>query len=346
MYIFIDESGSFVTPRDAPHSVCCVAALAIPCSCLGTVVNMYQRRLKHWNPGAAEVKGSSLSERQVDGLITALGNFDVVLTVVCIDMGLHSETGIATHKKAQETKLRESVAGPEFFESFRDDVNELASRIAQLPNQLYVQLQILTDAIARTVQTTTLHFAQTEPNTLGTFAWHIDAKDKTLQECERLWLDLVGPMLQSTSLKTPLVTARGPGFDYSAFAKFENPTAAEPPSHLKPGMLSGASGPFNSIDTRKLVANVAFEDSRGNPGLQLVDILANAFRRACMGRLRERGWRRLGRLMVRDFRSGRAVDCLQLNTGRPLSPLPRMPYWVVLQGIDDNARHWEVTSRR
>ena len=37
-----------------------------------------------------------------------------------------------------------------------------------------------------------------------------------------------------------------------------------------------------------------------NPGLQLVDILANAFTRAMNDRLRRDGWENLGRLMIRE----------------------------------------------
>ncbi len=53
------------------------------------------------------------------------------------------------------------------------------------------------------------------------------------------------------------------------------------------------------IDIGRIIReNFSFGDSADNPGLQLVDILANTFTRAMKGRLAFNGWRQLGSLMV------------------------------------------------
>ena len=48
-----------------------------------------------------------------------------------------------------------------------------------------------------------------------------------------------------------------------------------------------------------LYESLSFVDSQNCCGLQLVDIVTSTFRRALMGRLRQRGYERLGELMRR-----------------------------------------------
>ena len=49
-----------------------------------------------------------------------------------------------------------------------------------------------------------------------------------------------------------------------------------------------------------LSEDVKFANSRKYIGLQLVDILASAVRRACQGHLQFEGWQNLGKLMVQN----------------------------------------------
>jgi hypothetical protein len=338
MHIFLDESGPFTVPQHAGRSVCCVAALAVPDSCLEPLRTLHGNLLIDWNPPDGELKGRTFNKRQFGRVIVALSNLDVVLTIVAIDMGLHSEAAISQHKMAQAERIRSSVAGPEFYPTLRAEVTALSERLARLANPPYVQSAVLARAVAHTLQTVTLHYAQTEPPTLGDFAWRIDAKDKERTEYERLWVEVIKPILQALFMKEPLMTVTE--FDYSAMRPFEIEVLPEAPAHLRPGLPEEQRRvPFHSFDARKFVRNLEFPDSRDEPGVQIVDILANAFSRACNGRLKESGWGRLGELMIRDFRDGYALQSLAMIQGVPPRSLRTMPYWPVHERIEERARY-------
>jgi len=344
VYIYIDESGPFAVPQGGGSSVCCVAALTIPESIHASVLEGFGRIVQGWGPGPAEPKGRLLNERRIDRLITYLGNFDVVLTLVAIDLGLHSDAVIRQHKLAQSAAIRHSADGPEHFQSLRDSLDVEATRLESIANPLYVQSFVLTELVELAVQTTTLHYAQTEPSALGSFRWRIDAKDKRRTEYEDLWQGLILPMLQSASLRRGLITIEG--FDYSAMEWFSNPVEPDAPPHLRHDRVRQGEE-FHSFDARKLMGDLAFVDSHLEPGLQLVDILASAYRRAFNGTLRERGWRRLGKLLIRDIRSGHAPEYVTLHprTVRPMR-VGAMPYGIIARQMDRDARAWEVSARR
>lgn len=344
MHVFVDESGNFTPPPDPRPHVCCVATLAVPDSVLPTLVVLQKQLLADWKLPERELKGRDLNERKFERVFTALGNRDVVPSLVAIDMGLHSDAQIAEHKGRQAAKLRDSVAGPEYLQSFRDEVHELASRLERLSNQLYVQAIAQTEAIARTMRIATLRFAQSEPTALSSFVWRVDAKGKTIQECERLWTDLAKPMLQTIFLERPFLTVEGEGFDYSAMTPFENPVRNAPPEHLVAARPEGFAGPFHSHDLRKLIADLAFQDSRSCEGIQFADLVASAFCRACNGHLEERGWRRLGRLLVRHPGERWAVQYRSLTPlAEPARP-PSLPYGDILKQIEAGARDFLVAG--
>src|SRR5690349_20581831 len=102
-------------------------------------------------------------------------------------MARQTDERVTAHKLGQATRLREGVAGPEHLQGLRDEVDIIARRIERLSNQLYVQSVIQTDAIDRVLRVATVHFAQTCPRTLDTFAWRIDAKGREVQRCEQIW---------------------------------------------------------------------------------------------------------------------------------------------------------------
>jgi hypothetical protein len=252
-------------------------------------------------------------------------------------MAMERAEVIADHKLRQAQRLRDNVAGPEYFQSMRDDVHELAARIERVPDQLYVQSTIQTLAISRALRMGPLHFAQTDPPTLGSFVWHVDRKDRDIVESEKLWRDLEKPFIQTISLEKPALYVEGGHFDYSAMEKFQNPTLAGPPAHLAAARESGMKGPFESSNLRPLVDNLSFEDSKDSPGIQFADVLANAFCRACNGRLDERGWKDLRHLMIRDAQQKAVIEYVTLGPeGR--RPVDTRAYGDVALRIERNAR--------
>ena len=75
------------------------------------------------------------------------------------------------------------------------------------------------------------------------------------------------------------------GADYSYFDRFHA------------GAKHGADGEEQGIDLKLLLEDLRFS-SATIPGLELVDILVNATRRALIGNLGEAGWCDIARLMV------------------------------------------------
>ena len=343
--VFLDESGTFACPKSrSGPSLGCVAALAVSERDLPAIEKGFQNFASRWPPGGAEPKGSRLSERQIDRVLTHLGNHDVVLTFVAIDMAHHTEAEIEAHKNDQARRIRTSADGPEFKESMRESVRDLAARVDATSNQLYVESVLLTQAVDRVLQIGKTTFAQIQPEALGSFSWRVDAKDQNPTRYERMWADVVKPMLQSQSMREGLISVEE--FDYSHMAPFENPVASGPPAHLaeawNPQWPLQKSDQFHSINLNKVMADLRFENSASVPGLQLVDIAASAFRRALSGRLAERGWRRLGPLIVRDF-PGRAVHYIALKEGS-VPHVSDLPYAPVAHRLEREARYWDAKT--
>src|SRR5437867_4378654 len=117
MYIFIDESGPFAVPKSGTSSMCCVATLAIGEAEHEAVLNGFSAMAARWSLVGGEPKGSRLSDRQFDRVITFLSGFDMVLTIEAIDMGQHTAAEIAQHQAEQAAKIRTSADGPGFFQS-------------------------------------------------------------------------------------------------------------------------------------------------------------------------------------------------------------------------------------
>ncbi len=178
----------------------------------------------------------------------------------------------------------------------------------QLVIQVYA-LMLLMEAVVRVVPN---YYAQRIPAELGRWDWIIDPKDARPTRFEEVWRKTLLPLLQSRSLENPM--ARVEGFDYSAFDRFRK----SPPDYLKP-FVPAKSARTKPINLGKLFnESVAFPDSRSEPGLQLVDIVASAFTKAMNGKLPEPVWSRLGALTVQKPDSAPTVGLVVLGDGAEL----------------------------
>jgi hypothetical protein len=348
MLIFIDESGSFVVPSRGGRSVCCVAALVVPESNYLKIVREFEILKAEWGEEGSEVKGRDLGEREIAGLITLLNKFDVLLEVVVIDMGLHTCAGIAAHKARQVERIMDNITSSRRRELI-DSLKLLQSRIAALPDQLYTQATLMTVLVQKLLQNMTLYYAQRQPQELGCFKWHIDAKDNgKLTEYEMLWRSTVMPYLEGNL--APLVRLRGA--DYSSFYKFTG-TSKQPPRHLRNKFTSR---PFDYIRIDKLMKDMRFAQSQDEAGLQLVDILCNACRRALNGNLDPQGWERLGSLMVEAQKGHQEIEIVDLCNRAGMSAYRGLPYAEVIIAIQSltkamlvlpsrNSRRWKFYGR-
>ena len=146
--------------------------------------------------------------------------------------------------------------------------------------------------IHRVVRHAPLYWVQRIPQELASFQWVIDAKHaaEPLTPWEQWWSHCILSALQSLSAQEPMDMVVG--FDYSHFQRFM--TDWEPWAF--PGRNPPADGKAVNI---KLLMTEHFRFSAApEPGLELVDILTSAVRRALRGSLGPLGWSGLPRLML------------------------------------------------
>lgn len=342
MYVYIDESGPFVTFPEARNSVSCVAALVIPESVHDQLLQQFAQLRRQWGFADDEVKGSLLTEPQFDAAIRAVYDTQsAFIRIAAIDMGLHTVTMIKEHRRKQAELLRlpmDDCFHPELVKHWC----VLADQINGLVPQLYVQSVMLTKLILSVIQTSTLLYSQLEPPALGCFAWTIDAKDRPVTPSETLWKTLVLPFVEDESLKRGVIFLNEGNYSY--FAQFENPDLPSAPDHLREA-VQHPDKPFSSFSANRVLADLQFLDSRSSLGLQLVDVLANCFRRAANNRLQPEGWKSLGSIIVSDPRTNLALEMLTLSDAiERFYPFKDMPYSDILDHIARNSRGYLIKA--
>jgi hypothetical protein len=306
MHIFIDESGNFVIPEEKKAKVSCVTSLTIPDRHMDAVEKNFSSLKNYWGY-EKEVKGSKLSEKQISDTIALLREYDVLLDIVCLNIGNHSSENIDKYKAEQADKLIENLT-KEHHENLVRQVHEYRDRLLKLPNQLFIQARISILLIKRILDHSPLYYCQRIPEELGNFVWFVDAKDKNTGKTpfEELWSTLLMPVLESNYHMGVLE-----GGDYSYFHKYEV-ESKDMTGHQRSLMSEKSIG---GVDIRKLIKEkLFFEDSSTNIGLQLVDIMSSAFCRAMNGNLNIKGWRHLGILMVK------APSIVLLDTDKSYNP--------------------------
>jgi hypothetical protein len=113
----------------------------------------------------------------------------------------------------------------------------------------------------------------------------------TPTEWEEWWSKFILPALQTRSFSKPFKHL--PLGDYSHLARFE--TEADPFIRKMSNYQEGDPAPLDLgtiMRESRTVANAA------TPGLELVDIISNATRRAINGNLQKQGWGRIPELMI------------------------------------------------
>ena len=333
MHIFIDESGSFVVPKTEKWSVCCMAALVIPDSHYLEIASNFEALKSVWNAEGKEVKGKELNEREISSVIQMLGRYDVLFEATTIDMGLQSDDAIGKHKEAQAQNITKNLT-PAHQPSLVKHLETLQAKLRQLANPLYVQFVLGASLLAKVIQDATLYYVQRCPQELGHFRWVIDAKDKTVTSYEDLWLQMIRPSLMSKSFEEPLAMLKGA--DYSAFQEYRG-VLPKIPDYLR-GVLKDKE-PFEYTNIGKILGGVQFANSDEELGIQLVDILCNALRRAMNGNLQRQGWETLGCLMVGAPKGHNVIRMVDLTaTSSWVIQREQVPYSAVAKITDKIAK--------
>jgi hypothetical protein len=286
--IFIDESGTFVA-RDDGSSVGAVGALVITES-QGPVFDRRYAQLRPLLPKEhGEVKGRILGEQDIARVVDVARRSGLIYEVTVIDLPANSGAAIEEHRAGQCEGLTAKLTA-EHHPNLVAWVRDLRARLEQMPLQLYVQSVATFDVIWRTLSHATAYYSQREPRSLARFHWVVDAKASGgITDWEDWWSKVVKPMAQSQSLREPFPQLEGG--DYSYFAATEMSVSdylvREHPR------LKGKIG----LALTPLLAEITFS-ADAEPGLELVDVLTNAVRRALTGRLGPRGWQGIAGLMI------------------------------------------------
>ena len=302
-----------------------MGALVIP-TCYQRAIWKRYRRLRTLLPKEAEeVKGRLLNESQVAGVVDLLVRSPVLFNVIAIDMATQTTESVITHRDGQAGKLLLSV-GPEHRPSMIAQMQELSRRLRGTPPQLYTQSVLIFELVLKAIQHSTLLYSQLLPGELAEFIWVFDAKDKRrLTNWEEWWKIMIVPMLQSIALRVPIIGLQEG--DYSYFDRvFQIETSDWFNKATENKEQFGAS-------LALILKKLAFE-SGVNYGLELVDILTNAIRRALSGNLGQAGWGSISKLIpkLRDRHRVHLVSFVEPQANSNL------PYAAVIRKLDRYSR--------
>jgi hypothetical protein len=288
MHIYIDESGSFVVPEAPVSSISAIGALAIPACYQPALWKRYRRIRVHWPRENGEVKGRLLDESQVSGLVDMLADTPVIFDIAGMDTGMETRTAVQKHRDRHADKLLLSV-GPKHRPSMIAQMQQLARRLRETPLQLYIESQLLFEVVHKILQHSMLLYSQILPRELGSFSWTFDSKDvNKLTDWEAWWKTMIAPIMQSMALRTPFI-----GLSEGDYTYFDKMFKMETPEWFKEA--TGETEQYCS--NLGLILKEFKFTSAHNYGLEMVDVLTNAARRALSGNLREEGWRNISKLI-------------------------------------------------
>ena len=287
MHIFIDESGTFTQGQSA-DAVSVVGALIVPEVRLARIEEKYAALRPDLPKEKDEVKGRLLDESDVARVVKMLLRYEILFEVTAVDLAVHRPDEIVSHQMAQAERITRNLT-EKHSRNTQEQVRALRKRLEQMAPQLYAQALTTFSTIQTVIQHATMFYAQRIPKELGAFHWVIDGKDKTgVTDWEEWWSVVVSMDLQSRSLTDPFATLEGA--DYSHFERFRGKFSDYMKVHFK--------ADDEGIDDGMIMEENLRFSSVGEPGLEIVDILSNAIRRAMSGRLEVAGWKDIRRLMV------------------------------------------------
>lgn len=316
MRIYMDEAGNFVPQASGQSLFSLVLALVVPSSIETKLFGEFSALLSSWPHSGTEIKGSKLDEAQAAQLIEVVSRHDVFVDFFSVDMATHGENVVSEFKARQAAGITTHLT-PEHHPPIVAQLEELAAAIRRMPNQLFVQAFLTIEIVLKVIQESTLYYVQRFPAELGSIAWTIDQKNRTITEMETTWSTLVLPMSEGHFARTPLLTLEGA--DYSHFDARYGIAAddKETSSHVQ--WMREAYGirdverPLGLNAGLLLSEQREFADSASSLGLQLADMLATILRRAFNDRLQSSGWSNYGRLLIADQSS---TPILQLGTAQ------------------------------
>lgn len=309
MFIYIDESGSFV-PSSSTNSWNVVVAYVLPEATRKHAENFLRKlKLSSGRTYSEEMKLKDLSEEQIRSFVSNLGFLDSIIFASCIDLGSQEPDVIASHKSAQVDKIRKNKSRM-IYEEGREMIEDLAFRVERLSPQLYTQMVAQIDLLNQVHRSSTLYYAQRIPATLGSFRWRIDEKNSSRPLFEETMRHMAPPMLQTRSLKEPAIFVNE--FDYSHYERAFGFSAGEIPTYLQEE--SGIQI-YSGSNLGKVLRDFNFVRSHDVPGIQIADLLASSFRRTLRNEFEDSlGMAKLlGRLTVQRAKPQPPINLISLS---------------------------------
>ncbi|RIJ25958.1 hypothetical protein D1224_02240 [Henriciella barbarensis] len=290
MHIYIDESGSFTRRSSGEESVSAVGALVIRDTQVAGFEKLYARLRRELPKEKGEVKGRLLDEKQIEKVCQLIRTIGGIFEVVSTDLSVQTDGEIDLHQSIQAEKLTENLTD-EFPEDSRERIWHLRRTLEALPRQLYLQSVATSELIHQTLNRADLFLVQRWPSELGRYVWTIDAKSDTgITNWEQWWLDTLLPILEAKTIRRPFQRVKE--FNYSAQDRFKARM-----SDYK-ALAYGVSPEAEFVDMDLVLR----ENMNFSPdpifGLEVVDILTNAVRRAMMANLSREGWLPIRPLML------------------------------------------------
>jgi hypothetical protein len=218
----------------------------------------------------------------------------VLFEAMAIDLGTHTEDGLKGFQAQQAEKMTANLTD-EHQEALKAQVWESRNTFEGFKLPLMVQGILTFEFIFDILEYGTMYYATRRPTELGKFNWVIDAKGNMEKpnEWEEWWSKFIFPVLQTRSFTRPFRQLPDGIGDYSHLKRFE--TEADPFLRRMSGWKEGDPEPLDL----GLVMRESFTfTSEATAGLELVDIITNATRRALRGNLQQKGWGRIPQLMV------------------------------------------------
>lgn len=313
MNIYLDESGSFVSASTVGKWNAVVAVAVPETARRDLACNLRKLKLRHGTPLAQEIKLNALSESGYFDFLQALARLNLAVFCTATDAGSNTPTIVREH---QQNQVREALRhiGKMRHEAGRLGAQLVASQLAALSPQLYMQLVCQVNLMYDVVSRGTLYYAQHCPSTLREFRWRIDQKNTSRTDFEDAFEKLSPALIQSRSMAEPLMWVRG--FDYSHMTQYEVEKGAT--NYLKDdyGIEIG-----DALNIQKIIrGNIRFMDSRQSAGIQAADLIASGVRR-CLRRefaSNEAAAEALGTLMLQAQSNEPSVNLVTLARERPL----------------------------
>lgn len=329
MRIFLDESGLFLDQG----GISAVGALIIPDHHYAGFLKLFGRLRRRLPQEKGEVKGRLLAEVQVAEVALLLRKLNCVFGVVVVDAAAQTADDIRYHQQRQAEKITENLT-PDHQPGLISDVWKLRTQLERTPPQLYVQSCAMSELLYHTLSEASAYFSFRLPRELGKYKWTIDAKgSQAVTPWEDWWSKVIFPMIESKTFDEPFMMLEGG--DYRWQERF-----ATEPSEYKKQFLNAPLAEV--LDLKPMLSDMEFSSSP-EMGLEAVDILVNAIRRALGEKLRAEGYLPIRELMI--HRSKHYIRFISLAAED--RPLPDVNYRKVVKDFTEGGRTmWPGSQRR